>query len=71
MADAYIIETAGETAGIVVRERRGVKFFASEPGYYPLDGKTFDNLRAVHRAVGTLRQSRHARIGSTKLKSAA
>jgi hypothetical protein len=71
MADAYIIETAGETAGIVVRERRGVRFFASEPGFYPLDGKTFDDLRAVHRAVGTLREARHAQSRPAKLKSAA
>ena len=58
MADAYIIETAGETAGIVVRERRGVRFFASEPGFYALDGQTFADLRAVHLAVGSLRAGR-------------
>ena len=68
MADAFIIETAGETAGIVVRERRGVRFFASEPGFYALDGTTFDNLRAVHRAVGPLYEARRT---ATALRSAA
>jgi hypothetical protein len=61
MADAYIIETAGETAGIVVRERRGVRFFASEPGFYALDGQSFDTIRAVHKAVVRLREERGKR----------
>jgi hypothetical protein len=67
MTDAYIIEAAGETAGIVVRERRGVRFFASEPRFYVLDGKIFASAQAAHRAVGALRQSR----SSPKLQAAA
>jgi hypothetical protein len=55
MADAYVIETAGETAGIVVLEKRGVRFYASEAIYYPLDGKTFPSLSAIHRAVDQIR----------------
>lgn len=71
MADAYIIETEGETAGIVVRERRGVRFFASEPGFFALDGRSFDSLRAAHRAVEELRQARRSDTSSGRLKSAA
>ena len=68
MADAYVIETAGETAGIVVREKRGVRFFAAEPAFYSLDGQTFESLNAAHRAVGSLRKARAER---GRLRSAA
>jgi hypothetical protein len=71
MADAYIIETAGQTAGIVVRERHGVRFFASEPSFYALDGQTFDTIRAVHSAVGTLRSAGKSRPRNEQLKPAA
>lgn len=71
MADAYVIETAGETAGIVVREKRGVRFFAAEAAFYPLDGKTFDSVNAAHRAVGDLRRGRAGRSQRGALRTAA
>ncbi len=71
MADAYVIETAGETAGIVVLEKRGVRFYASEAAYYPLDGKVFDTLSAVHRAVDLIRQAEPQVARRGQLRSAA
>jgi len=51
MSDAYVIQSRGETAGIVVVERSGLRFYASASKYHVLDGKRFAHLRAVHRAV--------------------
>lgn len=53
MSDAFIIEIADETAGIVVRQEdeRSFRFHASLPRYYALDGKRFDSPRAAERAA--------------------
>jgi hypothetical protein len=51
MSDAYVIQSRGETAGIIVVERSGVRFYASASRYHALDGQRFADLRAVHRAV--------------------
>ncbi len=71
MADAYVIETAGETAGIVVLEKGGVRFYASEPAFFPLDGKSFLNVNAVHRAVSQLRATTPSRARRSALQPAA
>jgi hypothetical protein len=54
MADAFVIQTAELTAGIVVLERSGVRFYASEPAFNGLDGKLFKNVRAARQAVQQL-----------------
>lgn len=53
MSDAYVIEVADETAGIVVRQEREktYRFHASLPRYYPLDGKLFSAPRDAERAA--------------------
>lgn len=53
MSDAYIIEVANETAGIVVRQEseKTYRFHASLPRYYPLDGKLFAAPRDAERAA--------------------
>ncbi|HVJ56127.1 MAG TPA: hypothetical protein VM689_26940 [Aliidongia sp.] len=61
MADAFIIQSADATAGIVVLERGGVRFFASEPAYSSLDGRTFKNVNAAKRAVDGLDTDRPKR----------
>ncbi len=71
MADAYVIETGGETAGIVVLEKGGVRFYASEATFFPLDGKSFLNVNAVHRAVSELREPRSTRSRRAALQPAA
>ncbi len=60
MSDAYVIETAGATAGIVVAERGFVRFYAAEPEFYALDGKRFRNTRAAHKAARALQQAKTA-----------
>jgi hypothetical protein len=54
MTDAFIIETATLTAGIVAAQGRGFRFYASHPSMFPLEGAFFDNIKAVHRAVERL-----------------
>jgi hypothetical protein len=54
MADAFVIQTADLTAGIVVLERSGVRFYASEPAFHGLDGKLFKSIRAARQAVQQL-----------------
>lgn len=53
MSDAYIIEIADETAGIVVRQQSetGYRFHAALPKYYPLDGRIFAGPRDAERAA--------------------
>ena len=55
MADAFVIQSAELTAGIVVVERGGVRFYASEREFHGLDGKIFKNIRAARQAVERLR----------------
>ena len=50
MTDAYIIETATLTAGIVAAQGRGFRFYASHPSMFVLEGQFFDNLKAVQTA---------------------
>jgi hypothetical protein len=71
MADAFVIESAGETAGIVVLERRGVRFYASDRSFADLDGKAFGSLAAARRAVGKLQQTRPLEGRPDSLHSAA
>ena len=54
MSDAYVIQSAGETAGIVVRARGGFQFFASLPALAGLEGRTFAGLGEVHRAIARI-----------------
>jgi hypothetical protein len=53
MSDAYIIEIADETAGIVVRQQQdwGYRFHAAVPRYFPLEGKIFAGPRDAERAA--------------------
>lgn len=53
MSDAFIIEVADETAGIVVRldREKTYRFHASLPRYFPLDGKIFSAPRDAERAA--------------------
>lgn len=59
MADAFVIQSADQTAGIVVAERGGVRFYASEREFHGLDGKIFKSIRAARQAVDDLRRERN------------
>lgn len=54
MSDAYVIQTAGQTAGIVVRAPGGFQFFASLPALAGLEGHLFPGLGDVHRAIARI-----------------
>ena len=54
MTDAYIIETATLTAGIVAAQGRGFRFYASHPAMFALEGQIFDSLKAAQKAAEKL-----------------
>lgn len=51
MSEAYLIEAAGEAAGVVVRERGGFRFFASAPQFHVLEQQLFRRSADVERAA--------------------
>jgi hypothetical protein len=51
MASAHIVEVDGRTAGIVVREHGGFRFFASERTFHPLEGALFRTIDQAARAA--------------------
>ncbi len=57
MTDAFIIETATVTAGIVAAQERGFRFYASHPDMYPLEGQTFSSPQAAQQAAEALARS--------------
>jgi hypothetical protein len=59
MYTAFVISSAGATAGIAVREKAGVHFFASEPILSPLQGRLFPDLSAVEAAIAGLKATAH------------
>jgi hypothetical protein len=62
MSNAYVIEVLNRTAGIVVAEERGFRFFSSEPAFDALEGNQFGSARAAERAAKTLLAERaHSR----------
>lgn len=62
MSNAYVIEVSHQTAGIVVADDRGFRFFSSTPAFDSLEGGHFGSARAAERAVKALLVERgHAR----------
>ena len=58
MASAHIIEVGDRTAGIVVREHGGFRFFASERAFRPLEGALFRTIDQAARAARERLRSR-------------
>jgi len=54
MSDTYIIEVFSKTAGIVVRELDGYRFFAATHRFNSLEGQLFRNAREAERAAARL-----------------
>jgi hypothetical protein len=54
MSQAYVIEVADRTAGIVVIDERGFRFFSSERAFDSLEGGHFGSARAAERAAQAL-----------------
>ena len=51
MASAHVIEVGEITAGIVVLEHGGFRFFASERAFHPLEGVLFRTTEQAVRAA--------------------
>ena len=51
MASAHVIEVGDITAGIVVLERGGFRFFASDRPFHGLDGALFRTIDHATRAA--------------------
>ncbi|WP_298726553.1 hypothetical protein [uncultured Ferrovibrio sp.] len=54
MSEAYLIEAAGEAAGVVIRERGGFRFFASAPQYQSIEQQLFRRAADAERAARAL-----------------
>ena len=51
MFNSYIIEVGSEPAGIIVRDGRGFRFFASAKPFYELEGRFFGTPRDAQTAA--------------------
>jgi len=59
MRESYVIEVDDLSAGIVVRERIGYRFFAAAVPFFHLDGQIFGTVwRAEQAALELLRSKR-------------
>ena len=63
MSDSYIIEVNSQTAGIVVRNPEGYRFFASSHRFNRLEGRLFRNASEAERAA--------CRLANGEIKEAA
>lgn len=54
MSEAYLIEAAGEAAGVVIRERSGFRFFASGPQFSSLEQRVYRRMSDATRAAQAL-----------------
>jgi hypothetical protein len=63
MSSAYVIEVSHRTAGIVVAEGQGFRFFSSEPAFDTLEGGHFGSARAAERAAKAVLVARGQRSG--------
>jgi hypothetical protein len=69
MPEAYIIEIDDRTAGIIARDQRGYRFYASDRNFDGLEGREFRNARDAERAARALLRQRsqthtHASLAS-------
>jgi hypothetical protein len=60
MADSYIIEVSSKTAGIVVRDDGGYRFFSASHDFNGLEGRCFRNARDAERAAIRFEQDRRS-----------
>ncbi|MGF6231267.1 hypothetical protein QFZ27_005222 [Inquilinus ginsengisoli] len=53
-SEAFTIEVAGEAVGIVVAQKRGFRFYASDSRYQHLEGQDFRTVPDAERAARDL-----------------
>lgn len=58
MSDRFVVEANRSIVGIAVRVAGGFRFFASDPDYHELEGKTFRRARAVTHGAAKLARLR-------------
>jgi hypothetical protein len=58
LSDRFVIEADRQVVGVAVRDVGGFRFFASNPRFKQLEGKTFRRARALIRRVEELAPSR-------------
>ncbi|ACA17430.1 conserved hypothetical protein [Methylobacterium sp. 4-46] len=58
MSSARIVEVGETSAGIVVPEAEGFRFFAAHPDFVRLEGRIFRSPRHATRAASELRARR-------------
>jgi hypothetical protein len=63
MTGAFLIEIAGETAGVALPVRGGFRFAAALPFYRALDGASFPSVAAAQRAAALLARGRRDAAG--------
>jgi hypothetical protein len=59
--DSYVIEVGELAAGIVVRDSRRYRFYASDSRFSPLEGRAFRGPQAAWAAARALLGDRPAR----------
>jgi hypothetical protein len=60
MTDAFVIEVDGDAVGLVLKEREGFRFVASDRDHYALDGRLVSSAFAAERAATELRRCQDA-----------
>jgi hypothetical protein len=62
MAEAFVVEVRGLTAGIVAKERNRFRFSASNPAMKSLEGRLFASLRDAELATDKVAETVFARL---------
>jgi hypothetical protein len=60
MRESYVIEVDDLSAGIVVREHAGYRFFAAAAQFFHLDGQIFGTVWRAEQAARELLRSKRA-----------
>ncbi len=72
MSEGYCVETGGEIAGIIVRDKgeHGFRFYSAVKEFNALEGKPFRNPAAAERAVREHAALRSSRASPSRIKLA-
>lgn len=58
MSGAYVIEIEDQTAGLVIAEKGGFRFYASDRAFWKLEGRFFAQVRQAQRAAAEIWRNR-------------
>lgn len=61
MSGAFVIEIEDQTAGLVLAEKGGFRFRASDPVFRKLDGRLFGHVRQARAAAAELWRAARAK----------